>query len=55
MCLAITDPDECEAMNEFYDENALGLSCNWETWVSVTLVDGACSFGEVQSGCAFES
>jgi len=54
MCSAITDEAECEAMGSD-DGMGGGLACNWETWVSVTLVDGECTFGEVQAACAFES
>ncbi|MCR9164722.1 MAG: hypothetical protein ACE37F_33910 [Nannocystaceae bacterium] len=54
-CAEITDPQTCESMGGFDDETASGWLCNWETWVEVELVDGACSFGEVQSACTGES
>ena len=57
MCSAIDDEATCESTrnSEFFDERGIGLACNWETWVPVTIVDGECSFGEVQAGCVFES
>lgn len=54
MCEATTNPADCEAM-EYSGLGGTGLRCNWETWVEVTRIDGECTFGEVQTGCTFES
>lgn len=53
-CAAITDPETCESTISYDNAAGEGAKCEWETWVEVSYADGVCSYGTVESGCAWE-